>query len=85
MTVPVCEANNNFGIVRKRFYLKVIEKEIGISDDGNISDNKVYRPICQKAEDIYQFHENELLSTFDIKLLDENQKMTPLYWSSKQH
>ena len=54
--VPVDKASNNFGIVCKSFYLDVIKNELGISDDGNIIGNTVYKPIYQKVNDIYTFH-----------------------------
>ena len=38
------KASNNFGIVCKSFYLEVIKNELGISDDGNIIGNTVYKP-----------------------------------------
>ena len=56
--VPVDKASNNFGIVCKSFYLNVIKYELGISDDGNIIGNTVYKLIYQKANDIYKFHEH---------------------------
>ena len=76
MIVPVDKASYNFGIVCKSFYLEVIKNELGISDDGNIIPNTVYKPIYQKVNDIYTFHEEKLSSTFGMKLL---------YWTSKQH
>ena len=79
------KASNNFGIVCKKFYLEVIQKELGISYDGNIIGNKVNIPVCQEASDIYKFHKDTLLHVFGIKLLDENQKIPLLYWTSKQH
>ena len=60
--VPVDKASNNFGIVCKSFYLDVIKNELGISDDGNIIGNTVYKPIYQKVNDIYTFHEEKLYS-----------------------
>ena len=51
MIVPVDKASNNFGIVGKKFYLEVIQKELGISYSGNIFGNKVYIPVCQEASD----------------------------------
>ena len=57
--VPVDKASNNFSIVCKSFYLDVIKIEIGISDDGNIIGNTVYKPIYQKGNDIYTFHEEK--------------------------
>ena len=85
MIVPVDKASNNFGIVCKKFSLEVIQKELGISYNGNVIGNKVYIPVCQEASDIYKFHKDTLLHVFDIKLLDENQKIPLLYWTSKQH
>ena len=79
------EPGNNFGIVCKSFYLDVIKNELGISDDGNIIGNTVYKPIYQKVNDIYTFHEEKLLSTFGMKLLDINHYIPLLYWTSKQH
>ena len=83
--VPVDKAGINFGIVCKSFYLDVIKNELGISDDGNIIGNTVYKPIYQKVNDIYTFHEEKLLSTFGMKLLDINHYIPLLYWTSKQH
>ena len=79
------KASNNFGIVRKSFYLDVIKNELGISDDGNIIGNTVYKPIYQKVNDIYTFHEEKLSSTFGMKLLEINHFIPLLYWTSKQH
>ena len=69
----------------KKFYLEVIQKELGISYNGNIFGNKVYIPVCQEPSDIYKFHKDTLLRVFGITLLDENQKIPSLYWTSKQH
>ena len=57
--VPVDKASNNFGIVCKKFYLEVIKNELGISNDGNIIGNKVYKPVYQNAEEIYKFHQQK--------------------------
>ena len=83
--VPVDKASNNFGIVCKKFYLEVIKNELGISNDGNIIGNKVYKPVYQNAEEIYKFHQQKLLSTVGMELLDINQYIPLLYWTSKQH
>ena len=62
--VPVDKASNNFGIVCKIFYLDVIKNELGISYDGKIIGNKVYKPVYQEAEDIYKFYEQKCFNTF---------------------
>ena len=72
-------------MVRKKFDLIVIKNEFDISNDGNIISDKVYKPIYQEAEDIYELHEEKLFSTLSMKLLDINQYVPLLYWSSKQH
>ena len=46
------------------------KNELGISNDGNIIGNTVYKSIYQKDNDIYNFHEEKLSSTFGMKLLD---------------
>ena len=69
----------------KKFYLDVSKNEPGISNDGNIIGNKVYKPVYQEAKEIYKFHEQKLLSTFGMKLLDINQYIPLLYWTPKHH
>ena len=73
------------GVVCKSFYLDVIKNELGISDDGNIIGNTVYKPIYQKVNDIYTFHEEKLSGTFGMKLLDINHYIPLLYLTPKQH
>ena len=69
----------------KKNHLDAFKNELGISDDGKIIGKKVYKPVYQEAEDIYKFHEQKLLNTFRMKLLDNNQYIPLLYWTSKQH
>ena len=71
--VPVDKASNNFGIVCKSFYLDVIKNELGISDDGNMIGNIVYKPIYQKVSYIYTFHEENfrvhLVRSYSISII----------------
>ena len=83
--VPVDKVSDNFDIVCKSFYSDVIKNELGISDAGNIIGNTVYKPIHQKVNDIYTFHEEQLSNTFGMKLPDINHYKPLLYWTSKQH
>ena len=73
MIVPVDKASNNVGVVCKKFYLEVIQKELGISYNGNIIGNKVYIPVCQEASDIYKFHKDTSSRVWHLSLPDENQ------------
>ena len=85
--IPVDKASNNLSycVQKKYIYLDVIKNELGISNDGKIIGNNVSKPVYEEAEDIYKFHEQELLNTFSMKLLDNNQYIPLLYWTSKQH
>ena len=80
----IYKASNNFGIVCKKFYLDTVKKELGISEEGIIG-NKVYKPVHQHEEEIFQYHEKTLLQKFGIKLTDANRNIPLLYWTSKQH
>ena len=79
VVVPVDKASNNFGTVCKSFYFDVIKNELRISDGGNIIGNTVYKPIYQKPNDVYKFS-----STLGMKLLDIDQHIPLLCWTSKQ-
>ena len=80
--VPVDKASNNVGIVCQKNISRCNKNELRISDDGKIFGNKVYKTVYQEAEDIYKFHEQKLLNTFGMKLLDNNQSM-PLPYCTK--
>ena len=56
---------------------------------GFISPQGLHIPVViilyPEAEHIYKFHEQKLLSPLGIEVLDINQYIPPLYWTSKQH
>ena len=56
-----------------------------LSYDEKIIGNKIYKPVYQEADDVYKFHEQKLLNTFGMKLLDNSQYIPVLYWTPKQH
>ena len=67
--VPVDKVSNTFGIVCKSILFRCYKNELGISDDGNIIGNSVYKATYQKVNDIYTFHEEKLSSTFRYQSL----------------
>ena len=82
--VPVDKASNNFAVVCKSFYIKVLMSELGISDAGVIEGNKVYKfmPTSQRQFFSRQIAANKALGN----TLEEDNKYVPLlYWTSKQH
>ena len=82
--VPVDKASNNFAIVCRTFYIKVLMKELGINDKGIIQGNKVYKfvPTSQR-----QFFNRQSIAIRSLgNELEEDNKYVPLlYWTSKQH
>ena len=81
--IPVDKPSNDFGIVCKSFYLDVIKNELGISDNGNIIGNTVYKPIHQ-ASMIYTLFMKKNFRVH-LVLLDINHYKPLHYWTSKQH
>ena len=43
--VPVDKASNNYAIICKTFYIKVLMNEMGVIDKDNISGNTVYQQV----------------------------------------
>ena len=68
--VPVDKASNKFGIVCKKFYLKIMKENLRYQ-------------IYFRQRTIYATFIRQIFSTFGNKLLDENQKLPLLYWTSK--
>ena len=81
--IPLYKASNNVGTVCKKFYLDAIKNELGISNDGKIIGNEVYKPVYQEAEDTYKFYEQRFFNTFGMKFLEINQYTPLLYRTSK--
>jgi hypothetical protein len=81
--VPVDKASNNFAIICKTFYLKVLMKELGVTAD-KVSGNKVYKHV--KISPKYFFCQQEKANKdFNNILEEENKRIPLLYWTSKQH
>ena len=51
---PIDKASNNFAIICKKFYLEVIQGELGISE--KIKGNSVYKPVNQNIDNIIEKH-----------------------------
>ena len=75
-------ASNNFAIICKKFYLEVIQGELGISE--KIKGNSVYIPVNQNI-DIIEKHVVSIKNDFNINIKEVNKNIHLLYWVSKQH
>ena len=51
---PIDKASNNFAIICKKFFLEVIQGELGISE--KIKGNSVYKPVNQNIDNIIEKH-----------------------------
>ena len=83
--VPVDKAGNNLGIVCKKFYLDVIKNELGITNDGEIIGNKIYKPVYQEAT--YKIYTNFMTRNFWVYLVWRYSTITNihLYYTGLQN
>ena len=80
MLVPIDKASNNIAIICKRFYGKIILKEIGGLDVGNLT----YTPSERVRDEIIS--ENcEYTSKLGYSVSDEDKILPVMYWIPKMH
>ena len=80
---PIDKASNNFAIICKKFYLDVIQGELGISE--KIKGNSVYKPVNQNIDNIIEKHVDSIKNDFNINIKEVDKNIPLLYWVSKQH
>ena len=80
---PIDKASNNFAIICKKFYLEVIQGELGISE--KIKGNSVYKPVNQNIDNIIEKHVDSIKNDFNINIKEVDKNIPLLYWVSKQH
>ena len=80
---PIDKASNNFAIICKKFYLEVIQGELGISE--KIKGNSVYKPVNQNIDYIIEKHVDSIKNDFNINIKEVDKNIPLLYWVSKQH
>ena len=73
---PIDKASNNFAIICKKFYLEVIQGELGISE--KIKGNSVYKPVNQNIDNIIEKHVVSIKNDFNINIkeVDKNIQTT---------
>ena len=69
---PIDKASNNFAIICKKFYLEVIQGELGISE--KIKGNSLYKPVNQNIDNIIEKHVDSIKNDFNINIkeVDKN-------------
>ena len=78
--VPADKAANNLIIVRKKYYIDTLVKELGINN-VNIS-NPTYIPIDDSFEAIVKSH-NQFITSVGLEMSEEDQNLPYLYWTPK--
>ena len=80
------KANNNFGVVCKKFYVSVLVRELGFDTlTLNPVGNTTYSPSSETSEEIITRHVDTLKNKFDVKVQEKNFKLPKLFWIPKLH
>ena len=80
--VPADKAANNVIIVRKKYYIDTLVKELGINN-VNINNPK-YIPIDDSFKTIVKSH-NQFTTSVGLEMSEEIQSLPYLYWTPKLH
>ena len=80
----VDKANNNFGIICKKYYIDVLKKELGINSSG-IKGNDVYLPVNEAIDTIIKSHTEIMKNNFNIQLSEDHKSIPYLFWIPKLH
>ena len=80
--VPIDKASNNFAFICKKFYVSKILSELGV--DGKNTSNLTYKNVQLTKEEIIKNNE-KYLSSFDLKLTENDHSLPIMYWLPKLH
>ena len=78
---PIDRASNNFAIICKKFYLEVIQGELGISE--KMKGNSVYKPVNQNIDNVIEKHVDSIKNDFNIGIKEVDKDIPLLYWVSR--
>ena len=79
--VPIDKATFNVAFICKRFFAKVILRELGLNTDVN---NATYSAVNDSCHIIKQ-HTNLLLQKFGLTSTENNGRLPNIYWLAKLH
>ena len=80
---PIDKASGNIAFICKRFYAKVLMKELGIDSPSNAS--PTYKKINKDPNVIIENHTKYLSNMFKINVEDEFKSLPKIYWLPKLH
>ena len=79
---PIDKATGNVAIICKRFYAKVLFKELGICD---LTTNKTYKQSKAAIKTIINNQKKILKNKFNLDISAENECLPHIYWLPKMH
>ena len=86
--VPIDKASNNVGIICRKFYIQLLNKELGISlqgDETNVTGNETYSQFHGQVESLIQLHREATLRFCSEPLAQENETIPRLWLTLKCH
>ena len=81
--VPIDKASNNFALICKHYYIKRMNKELGITN-SEILGNDIYSP-CNDDPNSIISRQIKDLKDLHIQVRKDQHKLPLLYFNSKQH
>ena len=80
--IPIDKASNNIGIICKKFYVQLLNQELGITfNNGQLTalGNDTYEPFTDSLPDLFQKHQT-LTQRYCKNDLDEDNRVIPRLW-----
>ena len=82
--VPADKAPNNIIIIRKRYYIITLIKELGLDNCSTPTGNSTYTSCKMQSKDIVNTHET-FMKSLGIVMSDDDKKLPYLYSTPKLH
>ena len=86
--VPIDKASNNVGVICRKYYVQLLNKELGISFKGeetDITGNDTYSRFEGQIESLIQLHKDATLRFCSEPLTHENETIPRLWLTLKCH
>ena len=82
--VPADKAPNNIIIIRKRYYIETLIKELGLDNCSTPTGNSTYTSCQMSSKDIVNTHDT-FMKSLGIELSDNDKRLPYVYWTPKLH
>ena len=82
--IPADKAPNNIIIIRKRYYIETLIKELGLDNCSTATENSAYTLYQMSSEDLVNTHDT-FMKSLGIELSDDDKRSPYLHWTPKLH